>query len=1298
MQIMKKILPAIVLLTIYICFPAIIIHAESEPGYSLDVVINETNFPDENFRNYIISEFDRNRDGIIPEWDIESITSIQCASKQIRNLKGIEYFTSLQVLDCSDNQLAGLDISHNTELLSLRCFNNQLNALDIKRNTLLKDLVCFSNNFTELDIVANEPLLYTYHYGRRTETDEGVEYYDGGSCYFLVDKDVHFITELEINEDVFPDNTFRNYVKESFDVNWDGLLDDYEIYNIRRISCPSRYIQTLEGIEYFTQLRELDCSDNLLESLDLNGNRLLTEFDCHSNRLSGDLDLRMKSSLVSVNCSDNQLDNLLVYGDSGLKSLDCSENRLPGVYASHIPGLVSFDCSDNKIDYLFLANNDRLANLDCSNNKLEILDLKENTTLVTLNCSDNQLTGLTLPQNLPLTTLDCSNNQLTNLNLYSCPELTTLICNDNYLKELVFQNNTKLAFCDCSNNHLYLLDTSMNKALTYLNCVNNYLEELKILYSPYLVDVYLSGQETVYDTTVVYSLYNDEELAFDKNVRIYSSEDELFSVDITDKVFPDDKFRDYITLTFDKDGNGNILKSELDSITSIDCSSKGIEDLTGIDCFSELTLLKCSGNRLKNLSYIRKNEKLVTLYCYNNQLSSIDIRNNTKLEKLYCADNGLESLDLSNNPALKELSCSNNRLGSLDLSNNPELTIISCSGNLLDSLNVEKNTKLIKLQCYENQLESLIVGRNTSLEQIYCDGNQLSSLDISKNLKLKELYCDNNQLTKLDIRNNLKLVDAYKNGTRTVGSTSIKYKSEQGMLQYDRSVKIDAEEVVPQPLKITLSNVAGGVKISWKAESEAVKYRVYKKDTKGKFAKLDTVTTLKYTDASVTAGETATYSVVALSSAGKELNITGTGTKITYIAPAITTTVKYKATGTAISWKALNGAAKYRVFRKAGSGDWAKLTTTTSLSFVDKTAVYGKKYTYAVRAMSSGGSFVSAMGEGTSFTYQAPALKLTLANTNTGVKISWTTVSGVSKYRVYVKNTSGAWVKLATVKEGTTYTDTSAKNGKSYTYAVCGLDSSGRLMNEYGEGYTIHREKPAMAITLKSVAAGVKVSWKAYDGAGKYRVYRKNSDGTWTMISTIKVSDNVLFYRDTTAEDGKKYTYTVIAMTSGGSALTGYGEGQSIKYVKPVSEAEVVEAEVTDADGNIVVYKITEDEITEDYVEIVTEDSEEVSEDVGEDIIEDSEAAEAEMEETKAGTEDIDVISEEPEEVESINIEDDSEDIGEELEETKDSLKEKNNHIEETEVITDISVDPEESPEDVNKEILNDDEILDKTA
>ena len=137
----------------------------------------------------------------------------------------------------------------------------------------------------------------------------------------------------------------------------------------------------------------------------------------------------------------------------------------------------------------------------------------------------------------------------------------------------------------------------------------------------------------------------------------------------------------------------------------------------------------------------------------------------TALESLWCTGNQLKSLDLSQNTALDQLDCRYNQLTTLDLSENTALTDLYCSYNQLTTLDVSKNTALDRLYCNDNQLTTLDVSENIALTVLQCNDNQLTALDVSKNIALTDIYCDNNELTSLDLSNNtaLKILHCYGN-------------------------------------------------------------------------------------------------------------------------------------------------------------------------------------------------------------------------------------------------------------------------------------------------------------------------------------------------------------------------------------------------------------------------------------------------------------------------------------------------------------------------------------------------------
>ena len=118
-------------------------------------VINETNFPNDDFRLYL-----KNRFGdTLTESEVNETTKIEVNDVWLLNLKGIEYFKYLKELNCFWNRIAkgGLDLSKNTALQRLSLVKCQLSSLDVSNNKSLTYLDCSLNNIkgSEMDALIN---------------------------------------------------------------------------------------------------------------------------------------------------------------------------------------------------------------------------------------------------------------------------------------------------------------------------------------------------------------------------------------------------------------------------------------------------------------------------------------------------------------------------------------------------------------------------------------------------------------------------------------------------------------------------------------------------------------------------------------------------------------------------------------------------------------------------------------------------------------------------------------------------------------------------------------------------------------------------------------------------------------------------------------------------------------------------------------------------------------------------------------------------------------------------------------
>lgn len=90
---------------------------------SAGVAIDNTNFPDANFRSHVASLFDEDNDNYLSEEEINEVKFINCANEGISDLTGISHFTALETFNCFNNQLTSLDIS-NTNMNIFNCRDN----------------------------------------------------------------------------------------------------------------------------------------------------------------------------------------------------------------------------------------------------------------------------------------------------------------------------------------------------------------------------------------------------------------------------------------------------------------------------------------------------------------------------------------------------------------------------------------------------------------------------------------------------------------------------------------------------------------------------------------------------------------------------------------------------------------------------------------------------------------------------------------------------------------------------------------------------------------------------------------------------------------------------------------------------------------------------------------------------------------------------------------------------------------------------------------------------------------------
>jgi Leucine-rich repeat (LRR) protein len=270
-----------------------------------------------------------------------------------------------------------------------------------------------------------------------------------------------FLSANLFSQNVYiPDANFKAYLVGKTDINTNGD-DEIQVSEASAfgstINCKSLEIYDLRGVEAFTSLVMLDCSSNELNNLDISFNISLETLWCSNNNLT-ELDISKNIALVDLDCSSNKLVNIDLNGAIALEYLSCSFNKLVNIDLNGAIALEELFCYNNKLVNIDLNGAGSLEEIDCDENQLTSLDISSNISLETLSCSYNNLTELDISKNIALTKLTCDENQLTSLDISKNIALTRLTCDENQLTSL---------------------DVSKNIALTKLRCESNKFECVK---------------------------------------------------------------------------------------------------------------------------------------------------------------------------------------------------------------------------------------------------------------------------------------------------------------------------------------------------------------------------------------------------------------------------------------------------------------------------------------------------------------------------------------------------------------------------------------------------------------------------------------------------------------------------------------------------------------------------------------------------------------------------------------------------------------------------------------------------
>ena len=295
---------------------------------------------------------------------------------------------------------------------------------------------------------------------------------------------------------------------------------------------------------------------------------------------------------------------------------------------------------------------------------------------------------------------------------------------------------------------------------------------------------------------------------------------------------------------------------------------------------------------------------------------------------------------------------------------------------------------------------------------------------------------------------------SYVNTGAAAGKTyyyRVKAVNRDGMASgYSNIVSGKAKAAAPAAPSVTIGNSSTGKpRLTWKAVSGAVSYRIYRSESRGTgYSLLGTTSSTSYVNTGAAAGKTYYYRVKAVNrdgmASGYSNIVSGKAKAAAPAAPSVT--AGNSSTGKPrLTWKAVSGAVSYRIYRSESRGTgYSLLGTTSSTSYVNTGAAAGKTYYYRVKAVNRDGmaSGYSNIVSGKA-TLPAPVLNIGLSVSSGKPMLAWDAVPGATSYRIYRSTSRGTGYSLLATTTSTSHVNTSAAKGTTYYYRVKACNAAG---------------------------------------------------------------------------------------------------------------------------------------------------------------------------------------------------------------------------------------------------------------
>jgi protein phosphatase 1 regulatory subunit 7 len=209
-----------------------------------------------------------------------------------------------------------------------------------------------------------------------------------------------------------PDVNFRQQlISLGYDTNDDGKIQASEAKAVTELDIKNMGIVNLEGINSFTNLKELQIAENKIGKLDVSNLKNLTGLYAYDNPLT-DVNVKGLTQLKNLMLNNNGgkygfdrsfIRTLDVSTLSSLEDLRCSGNILASLDVSGLNKLEHLECYKNRLTSVSLRKAPNLKHIDLNNNPLEVtVDIRGLVNLEYFNCEGCNLIFLNMSGTIKL--------------------------------------------------------------------------------------------------------------------------------------------------------------------------------------------------------------------------------------------------------------------------------------------------------------------------------------------------------------------------------------------------------------------------------------------------------------------------------------------------------------------------------------------------------------------------------------------------------------------------------------------------------------------------------------------------------------------------------------------------------------------------------------------------------------------------------------------------------------------------------------------------------------------------------